>query len=233
MRFDPPLLEGRLLRRYKRFFADVELACGDIVTAHCANTGSMAGLLEAGNPVWIKKADNPDRKLAYDWVQVEVGSARVGVHTNYANGIVEQALASGHIPGLAGFDSVRREVKYGAGSRIDFLLESGGRRPCYVEVKNVTLSRQKGLAEFPDARTTRGTKHLYELKAMVENGARAMMLYLVQRDDCYRFSIAADIDLNYAEAFRTAYDSGVEAMACACTLSPEEIRMSHLIPVEV
>lgn len=231
MKFASPLIEGRLISRYKRFFADIELTDGTVVTAHCANTGSMAGLKETGSRVWISRADNPKRKLRYDWRIIEVGRALVGVHTSWPNKIVEEALNDQNIPELAGYDSLRREVKYGENSRIDFLLESKDRRPCYVEVKSITFSRRQGLAEFPDSPSIRAAKHVTELTNMVKDGARAVMLYVVQRDDCDRFCIAADVDPKYQEALGIAQKAGVENICYACTLSPEAITISHSIKV--
>ncbi|PHQ67398.1 MAG: DNA/RNA nuclease SfsA [Robiginitomaculum sp.] len=231
MKFASPLIEGRLISRYKRFFADIELADGSVVTAHCANTGSMAGLKETGSRVWISRADNPKRKLRYDWRIIEVGEALVGVHTAWPNKIVEEALNDQNIPELAGYDSLRREVKYGKNSRIDFLLESKDRRPCYVEVKSITFSRQKNLAEFPDSPSIRAAKHVTELTNMVKDGARAVMLYVVQRNDCDRFCIAADVDPKYQEVLGIAQKAGVENICYACTLSPQEITISHSIKV--
>ena len=229
MKFTSPLIEGRLISRYKRFFADIELADGCVVTAHCANTGSMAGLKEVGSRVWISRADNPKRKLKYDWRIIEVGNALVGVHTAWPNKIVEEALINQFIPELSGYDSLRREVKYGENSRIDFLLEDAIKPPCYVEVKSITFSRETGLAEFPDSPSIRATKHVTELTNMVKNGARAVMLYVVQRDDCDRFSIAADVDPKYQTAITLAHKAGVESLCYACTLSPKEITISHKI----
>jgi len=231
MKFASPLIEGRLISRYKRFFADIELADGSVVTAHCANTGSMAGLKETGSRVWISRADNPKRKLRYDWRIIEVGEALVGVHTAWPNKIVEEALNDQNISELTGYDSLRREVKYGENSRIDFLLESKGRRPCYVEVKSITFSRRQGLAEFPDSPSIRAAKHVTELTNMVKDGARAVMLYVVQRDDCDRFCIAADVDPKYQEVLGIAQKAGVENICYACTLSPEAITISHSIKV--
>ena len=226
MKFEPPLLQGRLIERYKRFFADIEMEDGSVITAHCANTGSMAGLKEPGNRAWVSKASNPNRKLKYDWRIVEVDGAMIGIHTAIPNRIVEEALIAGIIPELAGYDSLRREVKYGKNSRIDFLLESEGRRPCYLEVKSITFSRESGLAEFPDSPTARGTKHLGELQAMAEGGARAVMLYAIQRDDCTSFSIAADVDPAYQAALTRARKSGVESLAYKCNMSINEISIS-------
>jgi len=235
MKFSSPLIEGRLVSRYKRFFADIELADGTVVTAHCANTGSMAGLKQVGSRVWISNADNPKRKLQYDWriieVRQETKSALVGVHTAWPNKIVEEALNSQHILELAGYESLRREVKYGENSRIDFLLEDESKPPCYVEVKSITFSREHGLAEFPDSPSVRATKHVNELTNMVKGGARAVMLYVVQRDDCDQFSIAADVDPKYQEAIVQAHKTGVESLCYACTLSPEEITISHKVNI--
>ncbi len=235
MQFSTPLLEGRLIRRYKRFFADIELVDGNLITAHCANTGSMAGLVQAGSRVWVSRADNPKRKLQYDWRIVEVGQetqrALVGVHTAWPNTIVEQALQAGRIPELAGYDIIRREVKYGGNSRIDFLLEHESKPPCYVEVKSITFSRTPGLAEFPDSPSVRAAKHIDELTNMVNDGARAAMFYVVQRDDCHQFAIAADIDPKYYAALKLAKTAGVESLCYACTISPRHITLSH--PVRI
>jgi len=235
MKFASPLIEGRLVSRYKRFFADIELTDGTIVTAHCANTGSMAGLKETGSRVWISKADNPKRKLQYDWRIIEIcqapKTALVGVHTAWPNKIVEEALGDQKIPELAGYGNLRREVKYGENSRIDFLLEHENKPPCYVEVKSITFSRTQGLAEFPDSPSIRAAKHVTELTNMVKQGARAVMLYVVQRDDCDRFKIANDVDPKYQEAITLAQKIGVESLCYACTLSPEEITISHPITI--
>ena len=231
MKFETPLLEGRLIERYKRFFADIELSNGDVITAHCANTGSIAGLKDAGNRAWVSPVNNPKRKLQYDWHLVEVGTAMVGINTSWPNKIVEEALNNNAIKELSGYESIRREVKYGENSRIDFLLEGEGLPPCYVEVKSITFSRTEGLAEFPDAKTVRGTKHLHEMTNMVENGARAVMLYIVQRSDCDQFQIAADIDPEYQQVLTQAYASGVESLCYACHMSTEEIRVSHRITI--
>ena len=231
MKLKSPLLEGRLIERYKRFFADIELIDGSLITAHCANTGSMAGLKEAGNRVWVEPANNPKRKLQYDWRIVEVGGTLVGIHTAIPNTIVEEALRAEQIPELAGYDHIRREVKYGQNSRVDFLLTLDGKPPCYVEVKSITFSRTQGLAEFPDSPTARGTKHLRELQAMAESGARAVMLYVIQRTDCTIFSIAKDVDPAYETAKTIARTSGLESLAYACMLTPQEISISTRISI--
>lgn len=223
MRFSSPLVSGRLVKRYKRFLADVILDSGEAVTAHCANPGSMLGLREPGARVFLSLSDNPARKLKYSWEIVEADGALVGINTAHPNGLVEEALTARLIPELAGFSGLRREVKYGRNSRIDILLEGSDGRPVYVEVKNVHLMRQAGLAEFPDSVTARGAKHLVEMGDMVAEGARAAMVYLVQRPDCDRLSFAADIDPAYAAAFLAAKARGVEAYAIGCRVTPEEI----------
>lgn len=237
MEFDPALIEGRLVRRYKRFLADIELADGRLITASCPNTGSMAGLLDEGNRVWVSYSDSKTRKYAHTWQIVECSrlahAPRVGINTHLPNALVAAALEAGAIEPLEGYDTVRREVKYGDNSRIDLLLEGAGRRPCYVEIKNVTLSRAPPLAEFPDTRTARGTKHLKELANMVGNGARAVMFYLVQRDDAETFKLAGDIDPAYFDAYNEASEGGVETLAWACKVAPTGISLARQIPIEV
>ncbi|MCC0016947.1 MAG: DNA/RNA nuclease SfsA [Rhodobiaceae bacterium] len=234
MQFDKPLVPGRLVKRYKRFLADVALDSGEQVTAHCANPGAMTGLADPGIPVWLSTSDDPKRKLKYGLEIVEVdagrGPARVGINTAHPNRIVEEALDAGAIGELAGYARRRREVRYGTNSRIDILLEDDARPPCYVEIKNVHLVRQAGLAEFPDSVTKRGAKHLTELAAVARSGARAVMLYLVQRGDCDCFSLADDIDPAYAQAFREARSHGVEALCYDCAVEPEAIRLAAPVP---
>lgn len=225
MRFEPPLTAGILVRRYKRFLADVTID-GRAATAHCANPGSMLGLALPGSRIWLSLSNNPARKLRHSWELVEAGGALVGINTGYANRVAEEAIRAGKIEGLAGYGSLRREVAYGDGSRVDFLLESPGRPPCYVEVKSVTLKRG-ATAEFPDAVTARGTRHLRELAAMRRAGARAVMLFLAQRSDCNRLTIAGDIDPAYEAALTEAQAAGVEVMAQACRLSPAGIEVGH------
>ncbi len=223
MRFPAPLVTGRLVRRYKRFLADVVLDGGGEVTAHCANPGSMLGLAAPDSRVWLSVSADPKRKLAHSWEIVEADGGLVGINTAHPNGLVAEAIAGGRIAGLAGYPRIRREVKYGRSSRVDILLEDEGRPPAYVEVKNVHLMRNAGLAEFPDSVTARGAKHLEELGDMVEAGHRAVMVFLVQRTDCRRLSLAGDIDPAYAAAFARARSRGVEALAIGCSISPEEI----------
>ena len=234
MQFPSPLIRGTLLKRYKRFLADVDLD-GSMVTAHCANPGSMLGLAEPGSPVWLSESDNPKRKLKFSWELVEVdlgaGPALVGINTSHPNALVAGAIESGRIVELAGYTNLRREVKYGANSRIDILLENTDGNLCYVEVKNVHLMRENGLAEFPDSVTARGAKHLGELANMVAQGHRAVMVYLVQRNDAERMALARDIDPGYGAAFDAAMQAGVEAVAYRCALSPQKIEVERRIPV--
>src|SRR6476659_3312152 len=208
MRFPVPLFPATLVRRYKRFLADVVLPSGETVTVHCANPGSMIGLDVAGARVWLSKSANPNRKLAHSWELIEVdlggGAELVGINTGHPNALAAEAIAAGAIPELSGYASLRREVKYGKNSRVDFVLEAPTRPPCYVEIKNVHLMREAALAEFPDAVTKRGAKHLAELSDMVAGGSRAVMLYLIQIGSAERFTLARDIDAAYGRAFDTA-----------------------------
>ena len=231
MRFETPLTEARLLRRYKRFLADVEIPGQGELTVLCPNPGSMLGLADPGSRIWLSESDSPTRKYRHTWELLEVDGGIVGINTNHPNAIAEEAIAAGAVPELTGYESLRREVKYGENSRIDVLLENPGGARCYVEVKNVHLMREPGLAEFPDSVTKRGAKHLRELSAMVEEGHRAVMFYLVQRGDCDRFTIAEDIDPGYAEALRDARDRGVEAICYSCNLRPDAIELAA--PVEI
>ena len=222
MRFPLPLRRATLLTRYKRFLSDHRFEDGSTVTAHVANPGAMTGLIDEGLETWLSPAANPKRKLLFSWEMVRIGDGLVGVNTGWPNRLAAEAIEAGAIPPLAGYDTIRREVAYGTRSRVDFLLEAADRPPCYVEVKNVHLKRGPA-AEFPDSVTVRGTKHLRELAAVAQGGARAVMLYIVQREDCDGFTLAADIDPAYAAAFAEARTSGVEALAYACRLRTEGI----------
>jgi sugar fermentation stimulation protein A len=235
MRFPAPLIPARLVKRYKRFLADVVLDTGEALTAHVANPGAMTGLAAPGARVWLSKSAEPKRKLPYSWelVEVDVGTGveLVGVNTAHPNPLVAAALAQGAIAEVAGYASARREVKYGRNSRVDFLLEAPDRAPCYLEVKNVHLMRQPGLAEFPDAVTARGAKHLDELADVVAAGGRAVMLYVIQICSAQRFALARDIDPAYGAAFDRARERGVEAIAYRCTIANEGLDITAPVPV--
>ncbi len=233
MKFHAPLVRGTLVQRYKRFMADVVLDTGDAITAHCANSGAMAGLKAPGSVVWLSPAANPDRKLKYSWELIEADGGLVGINTAHPNHIVAEAIRAGAIAPLSGYGTLRQEVKYGRNSRIDILLEDPGKPLCYVEVKNVHLRRDGTLAEFPDAVTERGAKHLVELGDMVEAGHRAAMLYLVQRMDCDRFAIAADIDPAYDRGLRVARERGVEVLCYACKLTTDEIAVDRALVLAI
>ena len=240
MRFADPLFPATLLRRYKRFLADVELSDGSVTTVHVANPGAMTGLQTPGARVWLSRSADPKRKLPLSWELVEVdfggGVEAVGVNTGRTNAIVAAALAAGAIPELAGYDSIRREVSYGDGafgkrSRIDFVLERAGHPLCYCEVKSVTLMRRPGLAEFPDSVTARGSRHLEELAAIAASGMRAVMLFVVQIGSANGLALARDIDPAYGRAFDHARRAGVEMLAYNCTVSPDGIALAN--PVRI
>jgi sugar fermentation stimulation protein A len=222
MRFQTPLIPAVLLKRYKRFLADIRLEDGREVTAHCPNPGSMMGMSDAGLKVWVEPNDDPKKKLKYGLRLIEQDGAMIVVDTSIANKVVKEALLAGLVSNLVG--GVQSEVPYGGNSRVDFLIDTDGRKT-WVEVKSVTLSRQRGLAEFPDSKTVRGAKHLGELIKRVQVGDRAVMLYLIGRDDCDRFAPAADIDPHYAAAEIAAKDAGVEIMVLRTRASPEEVTL--------
>jgi len=232
VRFAEALTKARLIKRYKRFLADVEMADGSVVTVHIANPGAMTGLAEPGSDVWLSRSPNPARKLPWSWELVWADGGLVGVNTLHPNAIAEEAIAASAIPELAGYDEIRREVKYGVNSRIDLLLQSKNRPICYVEVKNVTLKRDD-TACFPDSVTDRGTKHLQELSERVRAGDRAVMLFLVQRGDCVRFRPAGWIDPAYEAALRRAKAEGVETLCYACRPSLDGIEIGRTLPVEL
>ena len=232
MRFQTPLVPARLIRRYKRFLADMRLEDGREVTAHCANPGSMLGLAEPGVKAWLEPNDDPRKKLKFGWRLVDHENGHfTGVDTSVPNRALKAALEAREVPALAAYGAVRPEVKYGANSRIDFLLSEPGLPAAYVEVKSVTLSRQPGLAEFPDSVTARGAKHLAELAAMAAQGHRAVMLFLVQRTDAERVSVAGDIDPTYAAAFEAARAAGVEVLAHGTGISPQGVALGAELPV--
>ncbi len=252
MLFDPPLLRGRFVRRYKRFFVDVQLDSGELVVAHCPNTGSLLGCLIEGAEVWIQPTDNPARALRYTWKLIRIGNSLVGVDTGLAVPLVETAIQRGVLDSLSGHERMMREVVYGreGASRIDILLSSGGALPVtapskskrrvlhegdqrvYVEVKNTTLVRD-GVALFPDAVTERGQKHLNELTFVVEHGMRAAMVFCVQRDDCSALQPADDIDPVYGRLLREAAQAGVEVYALHASPAQAQIKVMRTLPVQL
>ncbi|AYD00947.1 DNA/RNA nuclease SfsA [Neorhizobium sp. NCHU2750] len=237
MHFDPPLIPATLVQRYKRFLFDAILEDGTEITGSCPNTGSMRGLTTPGSRIWLSEHDNPAgksrpaRKYRHVFEMIEADGEMVGVNTGMPNRLTEEAIRAGLVPSLAGYRTILREQKYGRNSRIDFLLKGDGLPDAYVEVKNVHFSRAPGLAEFPDTVTKRGAKHLEELGDMAEAGHRAVMIYLIQRGDCDRFSICGDLDPFYAAAFSRAKERGVEAYALKCDVTPAGIKPSKLVPI--
>jgi sugar fermentation stimulation protein A len=231
LRFSAALVEGRLIRRYKRFLADVQLPTG-VITAACPNTGSLMGCCEPGSRVWLSESDSPTRKYRHTWELVEVGRVIVGINTGLPNRLVAEAIAEGTLCELAGYSSVRREVAFGEeASRVDLLLESPGREPCYVEVKNVTAAANQGVALFPDCVSARGSKHLRELIRLKARGMRPVQIYCVQRGDVNEVRPADGIDYEYGQTLREAIAAGVEVLAYRAKVTPEEIRVVKRIPV--
>ncbi|MCB0220333.1 MAG: DNA/RNA nuclease SfsA [Chrysiogenetes bacterium] len=232
-RFDQPLHQGRLIKRYKRFLADIELSSGELITAHCANTGPMTGCAEPGSAVLLTKSDNPARKLQYSLELIKVGRTWVGINTARPNAIVEDAIVSGAVKELKGYEGLRREVKYGRGgkSRIDILLEDEKHGRCWVEVKNTTLLTEPGMARFPDAVTTRGQKHLQELTDMAKAGDRAVIFFLVNRADAARMGPADEIDPVYGKLLRKALKAGVEALAYQVKNTKRGAQITGRLPV--
>jgi sugar fermentation stimulation protein A len=226
----PPLFPGKLIKRYKRFLADIELADGSLITAHCPNSGSMLGCNLPGSPVMVSVSPNPNRKLAHTWELVQFGEYWIGLNTMLPNRLAEEAILDGTIAELQGYKNLRREVAYGSErSRIDILLE-GDKGRCYIEVKNVTLV-ENGMALFPDAVTERGQKHLRELMEVVRNGDRGVILFTVQRGDGNAVAPADRIDPEYGRLLREAVANGVEALAYRALVRPEEIRLTGRLPI--
>lgn len=233
MRFQTPLVPAKLIRRYKRFLSDAVLEeDGREVTAHCPNPGSMMGLAESGARIWLEPNDDPKKKLKFGWRLVELpGDAMAGIDTAVPNRVVKEALLAKAIAPLDVYGTVRPEVRYSKNSRIDFLLSQSGEPDAYVEVKNVHLMRETGLAEFPDCVTERGAKHLDDLASMVAAGHRAIMLYLVQRTDCDRFALARDLDPKYGEAFDAARRAGVEVLCYETSITRLGVEIAGALSV--
>ena len=233
MEINLPLEQGIFRKRYKRFFADVERANGEVLTVHCPNSGSMKGSAIPGAKAWISDSGNPKRKLRYTLEIIEDQGVKICVNTQRPNALVEEAIQRGVITELTGYETIKREVKYGEErSRIDLLL-SRGDELCYVEVKNVTLGTDDGLVRFPDAVTSRGTKHLRELMSMVDQGHRAVLVFCVSRDDATHFEPAADIDPVYAKTLIQAKAHGVEVLAYRLRIDPPQLELTIPIPVQI
>ena len=230
MKFNNKLLQGTLVKRYKRFFVDIKYK-NKTITAHCPNSGSMMGLLNKGNNVWFSESDNPKRKLKYTLQIVVVNNIPVGINTHLSNKIVLESLINKKIKNLIRFTNIKSEAKFSDNTRFDFLI-SNNKEKCFLEVKNVTLLRQDNIAEFPDAITSRGTKHLKELIKAKRKGYESYMLYLIQRDDCNFFKIANDIDEEYKNTFDEALNNGVKMLCYDCKLSSEEIIINNQINYE-
>ncbi len=227
MNFEKILISGVFLKRYKRFFVDVKID-GKIVTAHCPNTGSMMGLLNKGSRVWLSESNNPKRKLNYTLQIIEDGKSKVGVNTHLTNKIVYDALKNKLIPEFKNLDTIKKEVKFGKNTRFDFLLTIKDKK-IFIEVKNVTLSRSKGIAEFPDAITARGQKHIDELLKAKKKGYEIYLLYVIQRDDCNVFKLASDIDPNYSELLVKAVEKKLNVLCYDCKFSSKGIKINRKI----
>lgn len=231
MPFPSELTYGTLIKRYKRFLADIKFDSGEELTVHCPNPGAMMGITTPGSRVALSKAANPGRKLAYSWEMVEINGIWIGTNTNNPNLIVAKALAENSIPELSGYKNIKAEVKYGQNSRIDFFLTDGPTDMCLVEVKNVHLIRNNYIAEFPDCVTSRGSKHQLELAEQVKKGIRSVVLYVVQRDDALTFRVAHDLDKAYSEASQQATEAGVETLAYSCNMLPSGITLKQSLQV--
>ena len=231
MNFENKLISGLFVKRYKRFFVDIKIN-NKIITAHCPNTGSMYGLLKKGNKVWISKSNNPNRKLKYTLEIIEDENSKVGVNTHSTNKIVYHALQNNLIEGFDNIAEIKQEVKFGLNTRFDFLV-STKKYKAFIEVKNVTLSREKDLAEFPDAITTRGLKHINELLKASKKNYKIFILYLIQRDDCKSFAIAKDIDPNYSNALSKAVKNKLNILCYDCKFSSKGIKLNSKIKLKI
>jgi len=229
MKFKERLLQGFLIKRYKRFFVDLKHK-SKIITAHCPNSGSMMGLLNEGNKVWFSKSNNPNRKLKYTLEIIEIEKKLVGINTHLTNKIVYEALSKRKIKKLSKFNNIKTEVKFSDDTRFDFFLRNKNKK-CFLEIKNVTLKRNKKIAEFPDAITTRGKKHLLNLIKAKKEGFDSYILYLIQRSDCDSFKIAEDIDFEYKNAFDKALKAGVQILCYDCNISNEEVKINNQIKI--
>ena len=231
MNFESKLISGELIKRYKRFFVDVKIN-NTIITAHCPNTGSMIGLLEKGNIVWLNKNDNPNRKLKYTLQMIEDKGVKVGINTHITNKIVLDALKKELIQSFKKVDFIKQEVKFGKNTRFDFMVSKNNKKS-FIEVKNVTLSRQKGLAEFPDSVTSRGLKHINELVKASKKGYNIYLLYLIQRDDCHKFKLAEDIDPEYCKILKKAVKKKLNILCYDCKFYTKGIKLNRKIQLKI
>lgn len=232
MQYSSPLIQATLIKRYKRFLADIRFQSGEVLTIHCPNPGAMTGLDEPGATIWVSDSNNPKRKLRYTFELYQSDAThgqKVGINTMIANKLAREAMESGHLPQLGTITAIRPEVKYGSNSRVDFVVENVTGQSIFVEVKNVHLQRTPYLHEFPDCKTARGKKHLEELTKIVESGSRAMMYFVVQRDDGDKFTLARDIDPEYAQTFDKAVNAGVEVCVMTFVPSPTQIVIGRTI----
>ena len=227
MNFENKLIPGVLIKRYKRFFVDVKIN-NEIITAHCPNTGSMMGLLNKGNKVWLSKSNNPNRKLKYTLQIIDNKKTKIGVNTHLTNKIVFHALKNNLIKEFNNLDLIQPEAKYGKNTRFDFLITNKNQKS-FIEVKNVTLSREEGIAEFPDAITSRGLKHLKELINAATKGYKIYILYLIQRNDCFKFKIAKDIDPEYSKMLIKAVKNKLNVLCYDCKFSSKGIKLNRKI----
>ena len=231
MKFEKILITGQLIKRYKRFFVDVKIG-NKVVTAHCPNTGSMMGLLKKNNKVWLSKTDNPKRKLKYTLEIIKDNKSKVGINTHLTNKIIFEALKREKIKKFKNLENIFQEVKFGENTRFDFLINKDKKKIC-IEVKNVTLSRKKGTAEFPDAITSRGLKHIKELIKANKKGYEIYLLYLIQRDDCSKFKLANDIDPIYCEMLKKAVKKNLNLLCYDCKFSSKGIKLNREIKIKI
>ena len=231
MNFNETLISGEFIKRYKRFFVDIKIG-NNIVTAHCPNTGSMMGLLKKGNKVWVSKSDNPKRKLKYTLQIFENQNTKIGINTHFTNKIVFDALKKRSIKNFIKIDDIKPEAKFGENTRFDFLLTEKTKK-IFIEVKNVTLSRKNKIAEFPDAITSRGLKHIEELLKAKQKGFEIYLLFVIQRNDCSKFQLAKDIDPKYCELLKKAVKKNLKILCYDCKFSPKGIKLNREIKFKI
>mgnify|MGYP001177574040 CR=1 FL=1 len=231
MNFNKKLILGKFVKRYKRFFVDVKINKRKVI-AHCPNTGSMMGLLKKGNNVWLSETDNPNRKLKYTLQIIEDDRSKVGVNTHLTNKIVLDALNNDLIENFRNSKFVKQEVKFGENTRFDFLIDRNNKK-YFIEVKNVTLSRKKNVAEFPDAITSRGLKHIGELLNAKKKGYEIFLLFVIQREDCNEFKLAQDIDPDYCKSLLKAVKKKLNILCYDCKFSSKGIKLNHKIKFKI